>query len=178
MTNMIIQEIAKDYKKKNTPDPKPGDTVRVHQLIKEGAKERIQIFEGVVIKRQHGSELGATFTVRKIAVGGVGVEKTFLLHSPLVIKVERVRASKVRRAKLFYLRNTKSSKIRLRQDKPSKKIWEEPEAEKELEKIKEEQAEEAQVKAQEKEKEEQELEEKFEQAKVTHNDEKADNANG
>ena len=89
---------------KNTiPYLKVGDTVRVHQRIKEGNRERIQVFEGIVIKKQGGS-INATFTVRRVAYG-VGVEKTFLLHSPLVEKVEVVRVGKARRAKLYYLRD-------------------------------------------------------------------------
>ena len=184
MVNNIVTQFEKSYKKKNIPDPRPGDIVKVYQLIKEGEKERIQVFEGVVIKRQHGTQLGASFTVRKIAVGGVGVEKTFPLHSPLIVKVERIKSSKVRRAHLGYLRNIKSSKIKLRKEKKDPMVWEEPEAEKELEKIKEEQEQEAQLKAQEKEKEEEELEEKFEQAQASHGepktdikDEKSDQAN-
>ena len=82
---------------------KVGDTVRVHQRIKEGNRERIQVFEGIIIKKQGGS-VNATFTVRRIAYG-VGVEKTFLVHSPLVEKVEVVRVGKARRAKLYYLRD-------------------------------------------------------------------------
>lgn len=176
MTNILITQYEQKYKKKNIPDPRPGDIVRVHQLIKEGEKERIQVFEGVVIKRQHGNELGASFTVRKIATGGVGVEKTFPLHSPAVVKLERVKTSQVRRANLSYLKNIRSSKIKLNKEKPDYKMWEEPEAEKELEKIKEEQEKEAEQKAEQKEKEEEKLEEKFEQAQESH--EKTDNANG
>ena len=89
--------------KNRIPDLKIGDTVRVHQRIKEGNRERIQVFEGIIIKKQGGS-VNATFTVRRIAYG-VGVEKTFLVHSPLVEKVEVVRIGKARRAKLYYLRD-------------------------------------------------------------------------
>jgi len=165
MNHPLISAIEENYKKKNIPDPKPGDVVRVHQIIKEGDKERVQVFEGVVIKRQHGTELGATFTVRKIAVGGIGVERTYQLHSPTVVKVERVKSSHVRHAKLLYLRNTKSSRIRLHGEKADAVVWEEPEAEKELEKIKEEQEKEADIKAQEKAHEEEELEKKFHEAR-------------
>ena len=84
------------------PDLKVGDTVKVHQRIKEGNRERIQVFEGIVIKKQGGG-LNATFTVRRVAYG-CGVEKTFLIHSPMVEKVEVVRVGKARRAKLYYLR--------------------------------------------------------------------------
>ena len=97
----IIKSIEHEQLKNKIPDLKVGNTVRVHQRIKEGNRERIQVFEGIIIKKQGGG-LNATFTVRKIAYG-VGVEKTFLIHSPLVEKVEVVRVGKARRAKLYYL---------------------------------------------------------------------------
>ena len=99
----IIKSIEHEQLKDKIPDLKVGDTVRVHQKIKEGNRERIQVFEGIIIKKQGGG-VNATFTVRKIAYG-VGVEKTFLVHSPLVEKVEVVRVGKARRAKLYYLRD-------------------------------------------------------------------------
>ena len=99
----IIKSIEHEQLKNTIPDIKVGDTVRVHQKIKEGNRERIQVFEGIVIKKQNGG-LNETFTVRRVAYG-VGVEKTFLMHSPLVEKVEVVRVGKVRRAKLYYLRD-------------------------------------------------------------------------
>ena len=99
----IIKSIEHEQLKDKIPDLKVGDTVRVHQKIKEGNRERIQVFEGIIIKKQGGG-LNATFTVRKIAYG-VGVEKRFLIHSPLVEKVEVVRVGKARRAKLYYLRD-------------------------------------------------------------------------
>ena len=99
----IIKSIEHEQLKNTIPYLKVGDTVRVHQRIKEGNRERIQVFEGIVIKKQGGS-VNATFTVRRVAYG-VGVEKTFLLHSPLVEKVEVVRVGKARRAKLYYLRD-------------------------------------------------------------------------
>ena len=99
----IIKSIEHEQLKNKIPDLKVGNTVRVHQRIKEGNRERIQVFEGIIIKKQGGG-LNATFTVRKISYG-VGVEKTFLIHSPLVEKVEVVRVGKARRAKLYYLRD-------------------------------------------------------------------------
>ncbi len=99
----IIKSIEHEQLKNKIPDLKVGNTVRVHQRIKEGNRERIQVFEGIIIKKQGGG-LNATFTVRKLAYG-VGVEKTFLVHSPLVEKVELVRVGKARRAKLYYLRD-------------------------------------------------------------------------
>lgn len=99
----IIKSIEHEQLKNKIPDLKIGDTIRVHQKIKEGNRERIQVFEGIIIKKQNGG-VNATFTVRKISYG-VGVEKTFLIHSPLVEKVEVVRVGKARRAKLYYLRD-------------------------------------------------------------------------
>ena len=98
----IIKSIEHEQLKNTIPDLKVGNTVRVHVKIKEGNKERIQVFEGIIIKKQGGG-VNATFTVRKISYG-VGVEKTFLIHSPLVEKVEVVRVGKARIAKLYYLR--------------------------------------------------------------------------
>lgn len=98
----IINAIENEYKREDVVPFKIGDTVDVHIRIKEGNKERIQVFEGIVIKKQGGG-VNETFTVRKISYG-VGVEKTFLIHSPLVEKVEVVRVGKARRAKLYYLR--------------------------------------------------------------------------
>ena len=98
----IIKSIEHEHLKEKIPVLKVGNTVRVHQRIKEGNRERIQVFEGIIIKKQGGG-LNATFTVRRIA-SGVGVEKTFLIHSPLVEKVELVRVGKARRAKLYLLR--------------------------------------------------------------------------
>ena len=99
----IIKSIEHEQLKNTIPDLKVGNTVRVHVKIKEGNKERIQVFEGIIIKKQGGG-VNATFTVRKTSYG-VGVEKTFLIHSPLVEKVELVRVGKARRAKLYYLRD-------------------------------------------------------------------------
>lgn len=99
----IIKSIEHEQMKNKIPALKVGDTVKVHQRIKEGNRERIQVFEGIIIKKQGGG-VNATFTVRRVAYG-VGVEKTFLVHSPMVEKVELVRVGKARRAKLYYLRD-------------------------------------------------------------------------
>ena len=99
----IIKSIEHEQLKNKIPDLHIGDTIRVHQKIKEGNRERIQVFEGIVIKKQGGG-VNATFTVRRVAYG-VGVEKTFLVHSPMIEKVELVRVGKARRAKLYYLRD-------------------------------------------------------------------------
>ena len=110
--NEIIKNIEAEQLKKDVPQFNVGDTVRVHALIKEGNRERIQIFEGTVLKKQGGSTR-ATFTVRK-ASNGVGVEKTWPLHSPHVNEVEVIRRGKVRRAKLNYLRDRvgKAAKVK------------------------------------------------------------------
>ena len=110
----IIKSIEHEQLKNKIPDLKVGDTVRVHQRIKEGNRERIQVFEGIIIKKQGGG-VNATFTVRRIAYG-VGVEKTFLVHSPLVEKVEVVRVGKARRAKLYYLRNRTGKAAKTKED--------------------------------------------------------------
>ena len=110
--NAIIREIEQGQMKAELPVFKVGDTVRVHAKIVEGAKERIQVFEGVVIKRQNGG-VRETFTVRRLSYG-VGVEKTWPIHSPRVDNVEVVRRGIVRRAKLFYLRDRvgKAAKVK------------------------------------------------------------------
>jgi large subunit ribosomal protein L19 len=110
--NDIIKNIEAEQMKETVPEFAVGDTVKVHAKIKEGNRERIQIFEGTVLKRQGGSNR-ETFTVRKTS-NGVGVEKTWPLHSPFVEKIEVVRRGKVRRAKLFYLRDRvgKAAKVK------------------------------------------------------------------
>ena len=108
----ILDSIAQDYLKNEIPAFNVGDTVKVHVKIKEGNRERIQIFEGFVLKRQNGG-IAETFTVRKIA-SGVGVEKTFPIHSPWVEKIEVVKRGRVRRARLHYMRSRtgKAAKIK------------------------------------------------------------------
>ena len=110
--------------KKNVPELRAGDRVKIHQKVKEGNKERIQIFEGLVIKAQHGQGINGTFTVRRIA-SGVGVEKTFPLHLPSIVKIEKTKSARVRQAKIFYVRNLigKSAK-RLKREREDAKVWE------------------------------------------------------
>lgn len=107
-----IKELEKSFQKKAVVDVKSGDTVRVHQKIREGNKERIQIFEGLVIRVRRKSSLMSDFTVRRIS-SGVGVEKTYLIHSPSVTKVEVTKRSKVRRNYLTYMRSRSGKKARL-----------------------------------------------------------------
>lgn len=108
-----LETVANMTAKKNVPDVQPGDVVRVHQRITEGEKSRIQVFEGVVLARKHGAGINATITVRKVTKN-VGVERIFPIHSPVIDKIEVVRRSKVRRAKLYYLRDAKGRKARLK----------------------------------------------------------------
>ena len=111
--NEIIKEIEQEQLKEKVDSFRVGDTVRVHGKIKEGNRERIQVFEGTVLKIQGGGNR-KTFTVRKVS-NGVGVEKTWPIHSPNVEKVEVVRAGKVRRAKLFYLRSRVGKKAKVKE---------------------------------------------------------------
>jgi len=108
----LVKEITKEQLKNDLPELRPGQTVRVDVKIQEGEKSRIQAYEGTIIKIQ-GSGIGRTFTVRKLS-SGVGVERTFPIHSPIIDKITVVRNGKVRRARLFYLRNRagKSAKIK------------------------------------------------------------------
>lgn len=119
----IIKSIEHEQMKNAIPDLKVGDTVRVHQRIKEGNRERIQVFEGTIIKRQRGGS-NETFTVRRIAYG-TGVERTFLVNSPKVEKVEIVRHGKVRRAKLYYLRDRVGKATKVKEDIATKNATEE-----------------------------------------------------
>ena len=108
----LMQAFTEKHKKAETPNVAVGDTVRVHLKVKEGNRERIQVFEGTVIAKKHGG-IEETFTVRRVSYG-VGVEKVFPLHAPSIDKVEVVRHGKVRRAKLYYLRNRvgKAAKVK------------------------------------------------------------------
>jgi large subunit ribosomal protein L19 len=109
----LLREITKANMKEDIPAFRPGDTVRVHLKVIEGQRERIQVFEGVVIKRR-GSGISETFTVRKVSYG-VGVERTLPLHSPKIEKIEVVRSGRVRRAKLYYLRERMGKAARIKE---------------------------------------------------------------
>ena len=108
-----IETFLQSHLKTDLPDIRSGDTVKVYQKIKEGDKEKTQIFEGLVIARKHGQEMGSTITARKI-ISGVGVERIFPLHSPVIEKIEISKKGKVRRAKLYYLRKAKGRRAKLR----------------------------------------------------------------
>lgn len=113
MKNRILESIEEEYKRKEIPEFRAGDTIVVNYRILEGDKERIQPFEGIVIKR-HNNGLSSTFTVRKMS-GNVGVERTFLLHSPKIESINVKRLGKVRRSKLYYLRNLKGKAARIKE---------------------------------------------------------------
>ncbi|MCA1040753.1 50S ribosomal protein L19 [Bacillus infantis] len=109
----LIEEITKEQLRADVPAFRPGDTVRVHVKVIEGTRERVQVYEGVVIKRRGGG-ISETFTVRKVSYG-VGVERTFPVHTPKIAKLEVIRRGKVRRAKLYYLRNLRGKKARIKE---------------------------------------------------------------
>jgi large subunit ribosomal protein L19 len=108
-----IEIIEREQMRGDMPDFNPGDTVKVHARIREGDKERVQVFQGVVI-RKRGGTTGATFTVRKVSYG-VGVERVFPMHSPIIDRVEILTRGKVRRAKLYYLRNLRGKAARIKE---------------------------------------------------------------
>lgn len=116
----LIEDITKEQLRTDLPAFRPGDTLRVHVKVVEGNRERIQIFEGVVIKRRGGG-ISETFTVRKISYG-VGVERTFPVHTPKIAKIEVVRYGKVRRAKLYYLRELRGKAARIKEIRDRKSV--------------------------------------------------------
>jgi len=155
------------FMKKNIPDIHTGDTVRVHQKIKEGDKERVQIFEGLIIATHGGKTLDGSFTVRKESFG-VGVERIFPLHSPRVVKIERIKQSRVRRSKLYFMRQLSGKDARLKELNRDYQIWEEKGAEEELEKLAEETAKAAEEAAAKKAAEDAKLEAKAQSALKAH----------
>lgn len=140
------QTLLTKFMKKNVPIIVAGDTIRVHIKVREGSKERVQIFEGLVIAVKHGKSIDGTFTVRKESLG-VGVERIFPLHSPRIVKIERVKQSRVRRSKLYFMRNLHGKNARLKELNREPMMWEEKEAEEELAKIAEKTAAEAEAAA-------------------------------
>lgn len=166
----LIQKVNQQHMKHQVVDVRSGDTVRVHQKIKEGAKERIQIFEGVVIRTDRKNSLTSRVTVRKVT-SGVGVEKSFLLHSPSVLKVEVTKRSKVRRNYLSYLRNRSGKSARLTAvdfDRQAVNSIKDKAAEAEEEKLKEEAAKAAEAEADKKAAEEAKLEAKAAEVEARH----------
>jgi len=121
----IQSAINEKFGRKNVPALQVGETVRIHQQITEGKKSRVQIFEGIVIATKHGLGLNGSYTVRRIAAGGVGVEKTFPVHLPSVVKIEQVKKAKVRRAKLYYMRDRFGKSARFSSEKMTGTSWQE-----------------------------------------------------
>jgi len=113
MSQQLLEAVTKPYLRTDIPSFRPGDNVKVHVRIKEGDRERIQVFEGLVISRRGGG-ISETYTVRKIS-SGLGVERTFPVHSPMVAKIEVVRRGKVRRAKLHYIRSLSAKAARIKE---------------------------------------------------------------
>lgn len=109
----IVENLEREQMRLDIPDFKPGDTIKVHAKIKEGDKERIQVFQGLVIRKRKG-KTGATFTVRKVSYG-IGVERIFPLHSPTIDKIEIVSRGKVRRGRLYYIRNLRGKAARIKE---------------------------------------------------------------
>ena len=116
-----FETFIKAQLKTDLPEIRPGDTVRVYQKIKEGDKERIQVFEGLVIARKHGKGITSTITVRKV-ISEIGVERIFPLHSPTIEKIETLRRGRVRRAKLYYLRKAKGKRAKLKREEFGEEI--------------------------------------------------------
>jgi large subunit ribosomal protein L19 len=171
----LVQLINDKYKKKAVVDVRSGDTVKVHQKIREGNKERIQVFQGLVIRTDQKGSHTSRITVRRIA-SGVGVEKSFMLHSPLVVQVEVTKRSKVRRNYLSYMRARTGKSARMTGvefDRDAVNAVHDEAAEAEEAKLKEQAAEEAKAKAQEKAKEESELEAKAAAVEARHQDQKS-----
>ncbi len=160
----LIKKFQKTYMKKNIPELRAGDVIRVHQKIQEGKKSRIQIFEGIVIKTSGGKSLDASFTVRRKSLG-VGVEITFPLHSPTVVKIEKTKRIKVRRSKLYYLRELTDKQIKRKGEFKDTAIWEEKKGKEEEEKEKTRKEVEAKQKEETKKKKQEELDKKFAQSR-------------
>lgn len=168
----VVREISEQYKKAAVVDVKTGDTVKVHQKIREGNKERIQIFQGLVIRTDQNNSHTSRITVRRIS-SGVGVEKSFMLHSPLVVQVEVTKRSKVRRNYLSYMRQRTGKSARMTGvefDRDAVNNVRDEAAEAEEAKLKEEKTKEAEAKAAEKAAEEAALEAKQEQALAARGD--------
>lgn len=146
MNQQILTKIQTKYGKQNPAVLNAGDTIKVYERIFERDKERIQVFEGLVIAVKHGIGLSGTFTVRKISANNIGVEKIFPIHSPNIIKIERIKTADVGRSKIYYMRDRFGKSAKLKHESISHAVWEETDAEKELEKIKEETTEAAEQK--------------------------------
>ncbi|MEK7143076.1 MAG: 50S ribosomal protein L19 [Patescibacteria group bacterium] len=163
----MLTYLTKQFGKANLPDIRPGDTIRVSFKIHEGDKIRLQTFEGVCLSRHQKKTLDSSFTLRKIS-SGIGVEKTFPLHSPLITKFEKIRSRKVRQAKLYFVRDFIGKRAKKLKEKKDYKLWEEALSEEEIANIEQEKVMEAKKKAEAKLKQEQELEKKYQAAISSH----------
>lgn len=119
----VADLLLQDFGKKNPAELRSGDTVRVHNRIREGEKERVQIFEGLVIAVKHGKGLDGTFTVRKMAAGNIGVERNYPLHSPNIVKIERIKTAAVKRSKLYYMRDRVGKAARFNSEVANPASW-------------------------------------------------------
>jgi len=164
---MELKKLTQQFGKKNIPDIRPGDTIKISFKITEAGKTRVQAFEGICLAVKHGKSLNGSFSLRKISAG-VGVERTFPLHSPLITKLEKVKSREVRRAKLYFLRDLVGKKAKKVSEKKDYKMWEEAFSEEELVKIEKEKEVLAAKKKEEKAKKKDELEKKFEKAVASH----------
>ncbi len=117
MTNPLMLSVEQEQLRKDLPQLRVGDTVRVHQRIVEGNRERVQVFQGVIMRLRGGTGVNGSFTVRRIASHGIGVERTFLVNSPRLDKIEVLRHGRVRRAQLYYLRERRGKAARLREER-------------------------------------------------------------
>jgi len=165
----LIQKVSAKYEKKNVPVLRSGDVVRVHQKVREGNKERIQVFEGIVIRVRGGRGMDGTFTVRRVS-GGIGIERTFPLHLASISKVEKTKRIQIRQSRPYYLRTLTSRQIRKasRGELAEFATWEDTAAAEEAEEIKAEQAAEAEAREAAKEAEEAADTAKVEEAKAKH----------
>lgn len=168
---MDLASLTQQFGKKNIPQIRPGDTVRVSFRITEAGKTRLQTFEGICLSTKHGQSLNGSFSLRKISAG-IGVERTFPLHSPLIEKIEKLKSRKVRRAKLYFVRGLVGKKAKRLSETKDYKMWEEAMSEEEIQQIEEEKRHRAQLKAEEKAKAKEELEKKFEKAVAEHEEKK------
>lgn len=170
----VIRKIEAKFKKPQVVDVMPGDTVKVHQKIKEGSKERVQIFQGMVIRVDRKGSLSSRIVVRR-TTGGFGVEKSFLLHSPLLLKVEVIKRSKVRRNNLTYMRERTGKSARLANvafDQESVNAIQDVKADQEEAKLAEETAKAAKADADKKDQADAELEAKADAVQASHSEEK------
>jgi large subunit ribosomal protein L19 len=163
----LINDLTKQFGKKNIPDIRPGDTVRISFKVTEAGKTRLQTFEGICIAKKHGNSLNGSFSLRKVSFG-IGVERTFPLHSPLVSKIEKIKSRRVKQAKLYFIRDLMGKKSKKIREKKDYQMWEEALSEAEIKRIQEDKEIAAQKKAEKKAKKQQELEAKFTQAIKTH----------